>query len=245
MIEAISPQFTTTYLSITTYRLKQVKIATTDVRIRFEIPMQKTSTGTLYVFSAPSGAGKTTLVKALLEQTEDIGVSVSHTTRMPREGEIDGKDYNFISQDDFKNLIAQSAFLEHAQVFDNFYGTSQIWVEQELDAGRDVILEIDWQGAEQIRQQMPDMVSIFILPPSREELLKRLTGRGTDSQEIIDRRMQDAVSEMSHHEDFDYLIINDNFDSALQELRAIILARRQRIAAQRQKQQELLKNLLN
>ena len=207
--------------------------------------MQKTSTGTLYVFSAPSGAGKTTLVKALLEQTKAIGVSVSHTTRGPREGEINGKDYNFVSQDEFKALIEQNAFLEHAQVFDNFYGTSQIWVEQELNAGRDVILEIDWQGAEQIRQQMPDMVSVFILPPSREELLKRLTGRGTDSQEVIDRRMQDAVSEMSHYGEFDYLIINDDFDCALQELRSVVLARRQRIAAQSQVQQKLLLNLLN
>ncbi|MFT6467138.1 MAG: guanylate kinase [Oleispira sp.] len=207
--------------------------------------MQNTSTGTLYVFSAPSGAGKTTLVKALLEQTIDIGVSVSHTTRAPRDGEVNGKDYNFVSQDTFKGLIDQSAFLEHAQVFDNFYGTSQIWVEQELEAGRDVILEIDWQGAQQIRQQMPHMVSVFILPPSREELLKRLTGRGTDSQEIIDRRMQDAVSEMSHYGEFNYLIINDNFDTALQELRSIVIARRQRTAVQSQKQQSLLANLLN
>jgi|TARA_B110000046_G_scaffold110565_1_gene117816 guanylate kinase len=207
--------------------------------------MQNTSTGTLYVFSAPSGAGKTTLVKALLEQTIDIGVSVSHTTRAPRDGEVNGKDYNFVSQDTFKGLIDQSAFLEHAQVFDNFYGTSQIWVEQELEAGRDVILEIDWQGAQQIRQQMPHMVSVFILPPSREELLKRLTGRGTDSQEIIDRRMQDAVSEMSHYGEFNYLIINDDFDTALQELRSIVIARRQRTAVQSQKQQSLLANLLN
>lgn len=207
--------------------------------------MQKTSTGTLYVFSAPSGAGKTTLVKALLEQTDQIGVSVSHTTRAPRKGEMNGKDYNFVNQDGFKALIDQNAFLEHAQVFDNFYGTSQIWVEQELDAGRDVILEIDWQGADQIRQQMPDMVSVFILPPSREELLKRLTGRGTDAQDIIDRRMQDAVGEMSHYGEFDYLIINDNFDTALQELRAVVIARRQRTAVQSQKQQQLLENLLN
>ena len=207
--------------------------------------MQNTSTGTLYVFSAPSGAGKTTLVKALLEQTIDIGVSVSHTTRAPRDGEVNGKDYNFVSQDTFKGLIDQNAFLEHAQVFDNFYGTSQIWVEQELEAGRDVILEIDWQGAQQIRQQMPHMVSVFILPPSREELLKRLTGRGTDSQEIIDRRMQDAVSEMSHYGEFNYLIINDDFDTALQELRSIVIARRQRTAVQSQKQQSLLENLLN
>lgn len=207
--------------------------------------MRKTSIGTLYVFSAPSGAGKTSLVKALLEKTEAIGVSVSHTTRAPREGESDGKDYNFVSQDGFKALIEQGAFLEHAQVFDNFYGTSQDWVEQQLNSGHDVILEIDWQGAEQIRQQMPDMVSIFILPPSRDELLKRLTGRGTDSQEIIDRRMQDAVAEMSHYGEFDYLIINDNFEYALQELRSVVIARRQRIEVQSQKQRHLLENLLN
>ena len=207
--------------------------------------MQTTSIGTLYVFSAPSGAGKTSLVKALLEKTEDIGVSVSHTTRAPREGESDGKDYNFVSQEAFKELIEQNAFLEHAQVFDNFYGTSQVWVEQQLNAGRDVILEIDWQGAQQIRQQMPNMISLFILPPSRDELLKRLTGRGTDSQEVIDRRMHDAVSEMSHYAEFDYLIINDNFEYALQELRSVIIARRQRIEVQSQKQRYLLENLLN
>jgi guanylate kinase len=218
---------------------------TNDVRRRFEISMQQNFTGTLYVFSAPSGAGKTTLVKALLEQTDDIGVSVSHTTRVSRSGEFDGKDYNFVSQDQFKALIDQNAFLEHAQVFDNFYGTSQIWVEQELSAGRDVILEIDWQGAKQIRQQMPNMISVFILPPSREELLKRLTGRGTDEQSIIDRRMQDAVSEMSHYSEFDFLIINDDFATALQELLAVVLARRQRTTVQSQKQQILLENLLN
>lgn len=204
-----------------------------------------TRTGTLYVFSAPSGAGKTSLVKALLEKTPNIGVSVSHTTRAPREGEVSGKDYNFVSQQAFQDLIGQAAFLEHAQVFDNFYGTSQIWVEQELQAGRDVILEIDWQGAEQIRKQMPEMISVFILPPSRDELLKRLTGRGTDSQEIIERRMEDAESEMSHYGEFNYLIINDDFETALQQLHAIVIARRQRTAVQSQIQQELLRNLLN
>lgn len=203
-----------------------------------------TSTGTLYVFSAPSGAGKTSLVKALLDQTTHIGVSVSHTTRDPRPGEENGKDYNFVSQDKFKALIEQSAFLEHAQVFDNFYGTSQAWVENELAAGRDVILEIDWQGAEQIRQQMPDTVSVFILPPSREELHNRLTGRGQDSAETIERRMQDAVSEMSHYNEFDYIIINDDFEVALQQLRSVVLARRQRSEAQSQLHADLLKNLL-
>lgn len=203
-----------------------------------------TSTGTLYVFSAPSGAGKTSLVKALLEKTGSIGVSVSHTTRDPRPGEENGKDYNFVSQDEFKALIDQNAFLEHAQVFDNFYGTSQIWVESELAAGRDVILEIDWQGAAQIRQQMPDTVTVFILPPSREELHSRLTGRGQDSEETIERRMRDAVSEMSHYNEFDYIIINDDFEAALEQLRSVVLARRQRAAAQTQIHADLLKNLL-
>lgn len=207
--------------------------------------MQKNSTGTLYVFSAPSGAGKTSLVKALLDRTNDIGVSVSHTTRKPRSGEEHGKDYNFVSQDEFRSLIGQSAFLEHAQVFDHFYGTSKTWVEQELQAGRDVILEIDWQGAQQIRQQMPEMIGVFILPPSREELLKRLTGRGTDSTDVIACRMLEAESEMSHYSEFDYLIINDDFDTALTELHAIVLARRQRTSAQSQKHQLLLDNLLN
>jgi len=207
--------------------------------------MQKNSTGTLYVFSAPSGAGKTSLVKALLDRTNDIGVSVSHTTRKPRSGEEHGKDYNFVSQNEFRSLIGQSAFLEHAQVFDHFYGTSKTWVEQELQAGRDVILEIDWQGAQQIRQQMPEMIGVFILPPSREELLKRLTGRGTDSTDVIACRMLEAESEMSHYGEFDYLIINDDFDTALTELHAIVLARRQRTSAQSQKHQLLLDNLLN
>ena len=202
------------------------------------------ATGTLYVFSAPSGAGKTSLVKALLEKTDSIGVSVSHTTRDPRPGEENGKDYNFVSQDEFKSLIDQNAFLEHAQVFDNFYGTSQIWVESELAAGRDVILEIDWQGAEQIRQQMPDTVTVFILPPSREELHSRLTGRGQDSEETIERRMRDAVSEMSHYNEFDYIIINDDFEQALEQLRSVVLARRQRASAQTQIHADLLKNLL-
>ena len=206
--------------------------------------MKKLFTGTLYVFSAPSGAGKTSLVKALLEKTDDILVSVSHTTRDPRPGEENGKDYNFVSVEIFKSMIEHDEFLEHAQVFDNFYGTSQTWVEEQLSQGKDVILEIDWQGAEQIRKLMPEMVSVFILPPSRDELERRLQGRGQDSQEIIDRRMQDAVSEMSHYGEFDNLIINDNFDVALEELRSVVLARRQRLSAQAQKHEALLQDLL-
>lgn len=201
-------------------------------------------TGTLFIFSAPSGAGKTSLVKALLDCTSHIGVSVSHTTRAPRPGEENGKDYNFVSVEEFRQLIGDNAFLEHAQVFDNYYGTSQHWVENELSAGRDVILEIDWQGAAQVRHLMPDAVSVFILPPSIEELEQRLSGRGQDSAETIARRMQDAQSEMSHYGEFDYLIVNDEFDNALQELRAVVVARRHRLAAQQVRHQSMLQALL-
>ena len=206
--------------------------------------MTKTFTGTLFIFSAPSGAGKTSLVKALLNSTGYIGVSVSHTTRMPRPGEENGKDYNFVSREQFQELIDAGAFLEHAQVFDNFYGTSQDWVESELEAGRDVILEIDWQGAEQVRKQMTGAVSVFIAPPSIEALQQRLQNRGQDSEDIIARRMRDAKSEMSHYGEYDYLIINDDFYNTVEELRAIIIARRHRLEAQRIRHADTLKNLL-
>lgn len=201
-------------------------------------------TGTLFIFSAPSGAGKTSLVKALLESTNHIGISVSHTTRAPREGEINGQDYHFVGQEQFESLVNQQAFLEHAQVFDNYYGTSKQWVESELMAGRDVILEIDWQGAEQVRRLMPSAVSIFIAPPSITELENRLRGRGQDSEEIIQRRMQDARSEMSHYGEYDYLIINDDFEGSCAELRAIVIARRHRLEAQQTRHRELLTQLL-
>lgn len=200
--------------------------------------------GTLFIFSAPSGAGKTSLVKALLQTTGYIGVSVSHTTRAPRPGEANGKDYNFISVADFQAMVDQGAFLEHAQVFDNFYGTSQAWVESELAAGRDVILEIDWQGAEQVRRLMPDTVSVFIAPPSIEALRERLQKRGQDNDEVIERRMRDARNEMSHYGEYNYLIINDNFDNTVEELRSIIIARRHRLAAQQIRHADTLKNLL-
>ncbi len=202
------------------------------------------SSGTLYIISAPSGAGKTSLVKALLEQTAQIIVSVSNTTRAPRPGEVDGKDYHFTEVEAFKKMIAEDAFLEHAQVFDNFYGTSQAHVMEQMANGVDVVLEIDWQGAQQVREKMPQALSIFILPPSREELENRLRGRNTDSDEIIERRMRDAISEMSHYNEFDYLVFNDDFDTALGELRAIILARRQRAEAQIAQNQSLLDALL-
>lgn len=206
--------------------------------------MPQTGQGTLYIISAPSGAGKTSLVKALLESTDNIMVSVSHTTRGIRPGEVDGKDYHFTSVETFRSMIGDNAFLEHAQVFDNFYGTSRSSALDMMDKGVDVILEIDWQGAQQVRQKMPEAVSIFILPPSREELERRLRGRGTDADEVIARRLGEAVTEMSHYHEFDYLVFNDAFDTALAELRAIILARRQRATVQIPANQAILDALL-
>ncbi len=200
--------------------------------------------GTLYIISAPSGAGKTSLVKALLEKTDRIRVSVSHTTRGPRPGEEDGKDYHFTDVETFRSMIGAHSFLEHAQVFDNYYGTSRSSTLDLLGRGIDVILEIDWQGAQQVREKMPEAVSIFILPPSREELEKRLRGRNTDSDEVIERRMRDAINEMSHYREFNYLVFNDDFDTALDELRSVILARRQRAEVQIARQRAELDALL-
>ena len=201
--------------------------------------------GTLFVISAPSGAGKTSLVKALLEQTENIGVSVSHTTRAKREGEQDGVDYNFIDKDLFVAMVGEGAFLEHAQVFDNYYGTAIANIEAILKQGEDVILEIDWQGAAQVRKQLPYAVNIFILPPSQAALEERLRGRGQDSDEIIARRMRDAKSETSHYPEYDYLVVNDEFENALTELKSIVLARRSRYEAQTHRLAPLLKELLD
>ena len=205
---------------------------------------ESSSLGTLYVISAPSGAGKTSLVKALVESTPDIRVSVSNTTRAMRPGEQDGVDYHFIDAATFEAMVERGEFLEHAKVFDNYYGTATANIEQQLKAGQDVILEIDWQGAAQVRKLIPACVGIFILPPSREALQERLRGRGQDSEEIIERRMRDAVNEMSHYAEFDYLIINDNFDTALAELRAVVVARRQRELVQSRRYSDLLKSLL-
>ena len=200
--------------------------------------------GTLYIISAPSGAGKTSLVKALLEQDVKVRVSVSHTTRAPRDGEVDGVAYNFVSLAEFDQVIDAGQFLEYAEVFTNKYGTSKLWVEEQLAAGIDVILEIDWQGAQQVREKMPNALSIFILPPSRAELERRLTGRGTDSAEIIAGRMAQAESEMSHFGEFDYLVINDQFDEALNQLQAIFTANRLKMGVQTAVQKSLLEDLL-
>ena len=175
-------------------------------------------TGHLYVISAPSGAGKTSLVKAMLAARPELAVSVSHTTRTPRPHEVDGRDYHFVSRADFDQLVAAGAFLEHASVFDNHYGTARDQVLAQLDTGRSVLLEIDWQGARQVRSRFPECVSIFILPPSRAALEERLRSRRTDSDAVIARRLRDAATDMSHCPEFDYAVVNDRFDAAVTEL---------------------------
>jgi len=200
--------------------------------------------GQLYTVSAPSGAGKTSLVKKLLESTENLLVSVSHTTRTKRDGEIHGRDYYFVGENEFLQLLDGGWFLEHARVFDHYYGTSREAVEANLESGYDVLLEIDWQGAQQVHKQMPGCRGIFILPPSREILLQRLRGRGKDSEEVIARRTLDAVTEMSHYGDADFLIINDDFDVARDEFAAIITSARLRRKVQMQRHERLLTSLL-
>lgn len=203
-----------------------------------------TTKGNLYIISAPSGAGKTSLVKKLITTVGNLIVSVSHTTRQSREGEKHGKDYFFVSVDDFYAMQANNAFLESAQVFDNFYGTAQQTVEENLAQGHDVILEIDWQGAQQVRQRLPNSYSIFILPPSTAVLRERLEKRGKDSADIIERRMRDAVAEMSHYSEFDYVVVNDNFNVALHALSSIIIANRLQQPRQAAMLQPLLHDLL-
>ena len=201
-------------------------------------------TGHLYVISAPSGAGKTSLVKALLAAHPDLVVSISHTTRPPRPHEIAGRDYYFVGTEAFQTLVVTGAFLEHAQVFDNYYGTGRDQVNAHLSAGRNVLLEIDWQGARQIRQALPDCVSIFILPPSRNALEERLRARRTDSEAVIARRLNDAASDMAHCQEFDYAIINDRFEQATAELQAIIDGRGVGLRAGRPQLQALLQSLV-
>jgi len=179
----------------------------------------------LFVIAAPSGAGKTTLVKKIVERNPDLRFSISYTTRKQRPNEEHGRDYFFVLEDEFLRLKAEGELLESALVFDNHYGTSRSQVEACLAAGRDVILEIDWQGARQVRRSMPECVSIFILPPSREELERRLRGRKTDSVEVIERRLRDAVSDMSHWDEFDHCIINDDLDQAVRELEGVLAGR--------------------
>lgn len=201
--------------------------------------------GTLYTVSAPSGAGKTSLVKALVERNPDIRVSVSHTTREVRPGERDGVSYHFVTDTVFQDMLKRGDFLEHAQVFNHFYGTSQGWVEEQLNAGLDVILEIDWQGAGQIKRQRPDSIAIFILPPSREALRQRLTLRGRDQEDVIQQRMNQAVAEISHYPEADFLVVNDEFETALRQLEHVVEAQRLRVEAQVIRQRDLLAELLS
>ena len=176
----------------------------------------------LFIIAAPSGCGKTSLVEALIKKTKNLCVSVSHTTRPPRPDEANGINYYFVSIDEFEEMIKQNVFVEHAMVFDNHYGSSSQLIKEKLDEGVDVILEIDWQGARQVKNNMPNSTSIFILPPSKEALLERLQQRAQDNDATINKRMSDAQNQMQHFNEFDYLIINDDFDSALNDLNLII-----------------------
>lgn len=200
--------------------------------------------GSLFVVAAASGTGKTSLVKALVEALPGVGVSVSHTTRPQRPGEVDGVNYHFTSREEFVRLIGDGAFLEHAEVFGNLYGTSKDWVVNELSQDRDVILEIDWQGAAQIRRLLPGTVGIFILPPSLEALATRLNHRGQDSAEVIAGRLKEAQGDISHYGEFDYLVVNDDFNAALADLKSIIRASRLSHRAQSLRQEVLLQALL-
>jgi len=200
--------------------------------------------GQLFVISAPSGAGKTSLVRALLEARPNLTVSVSHTTRSPRAQEVEGRDYHFVKPAQFHELIGQGAFLEHASVFDNFYGTGRGQIEQKLKAGHDVLLEIDWQGAAQVRRAMPGCKTIFILPPSRTALEQRLRERRTDSPATIARRLADASADMSHYREFDFVVINDHFERARQELGEILDGGGQKLRATRPELRELIQRLL-
>ncbi len=199
--------------------------------------------GTLFIISAHSGAGKTSLVAEILARMDNIQASISHTTRAARSGETDAVNYHFVSQQTFHSMVADNAFLEHAEVFGNFYGTSKQWVQETLNAGTDVILEIDWQGAEQVRQQFAQSKSIFILPPSKQALRERLNGRGQDDIEVINKRIAAATEEMSHYVEADYLVINDDFDLALEQLKGIISAQRCKMPIQGH--EKLLSDLLS
>lgn len=202
------------------------------------------SKGNLFIVSAPSGAGKSSLVKAMLEADAQLRLSISYTTRAPRPGEVNGREYHFVSRDDFQAMLERSEFLESAEVYGNWYGTSQTWIGGEMRAGRDIILEIDWQGAAQVRRLFPEAVSLFILPPSIEELRRRLTGRNQDSDEVIARRVAAAREDISHALEFDYLVVNDRFEDALADLLAIARSRRLLAAKQMERQSALLAALM-
>ena len=200
--------------------------------------------GKLFVIAAPSGAGKTSLVKALLDSEPRLRLSVSHTTRKRRPTEEDGREYHFVKPGEFQRRVEAGEFLEHARVFDNCYGTSRAFVEQQLAAGHDVLLEIDWQGAQQVRARMPECVSIFVLPPARRALAERLARRATDTAEVIARRLADAAADMSHYREFDYVVVNDHFDQAVTDLKRIVEGEGAALRSDRPQLQPLLAELL-
>ena len=202
-----------------------------------------TTAGHLYIVTAPSGAGKTTLVRLLLENDPGIRLSISSTTRSPRTGEQDGREYHFVSVPDFLDKIERGDFLEWAEVHGNYYGTSKRWIEAEIAAGRDVLLEIDWQGAQQVRKFFPAAIGVFILPPSMDELARRLSGRGTDAAEVVSRRLAAARDEMRHVSEFDYVIINDDLQQALDDLLSVARASRLHYASQCQRHTRLFASL--
>jgi guanylate kinase len=196
--------------------------------------------GSLFIVCAPSGAGKTSLVNALLDREPDIELSVSYTTRAPREGEIDGRDYHFVARERFLGMAGSGDFLESAEVHGNLYGTSQAWIAARMQEGRDIVLEIDWQGAQQVRRLLPEAVGVFILPPSLDVLHRRLTARGKDSSEVIERRLANAREEIGHVGEFDYVIINQSFDVAVVDLVSIVRATRLKVAAQLARHHDLI-----
>ena len=203
------------------------------------------TSGRLFVVSAPSGAGKTSLIRALRERRPELLLSTSHTTRRPRANEQHGREYYFVSNDEFDRMVADGAFLEHARVFDNQYGTSLGQLREKLATGADVILEIDWQGARQVRAALPEARSIFILPPSLDTLRSRLNGRQTDSPEVIARRLADAVGDMAHYREFDFTVVNENFDQAVSELEKIVSGQGETLKSERPELSPLTRNLLD
>ncbi|NHQ84772.1 guanylate kinase [Iodobacter sp. HSC-16F04] len=199
--------------------------------------------GNLFVVTAPSGAGKTTLVAALLAADQNVQLSVSFTTRAARPGEVDGKDYHFVSREVFEQMIHNGDFLEHAEVYGNYYGTSQTWINTAIATGRDILLEIDWQGAAQVRRLFPEAIGLFILPPSVEILEQRLKNRGKDSDEVIERRMRVAKEEISHVEEFDYVIVNEHIDEAVRDIVSAVRAERLKLHRQSTRHQILISSL--